>query len=448
MGFASQTTTAGETDTITAVATAGGKGALGVVRVSGPKVEVIAEQVLGYLPPPRQATYAAFVGFKGELLDKGLALYFPAPHSYTGESVLELQGHGSQILLGGLVDHLIALGARLARPGEFSERAFLNNKIDLVQAEAVADLINSTSQAAVRAALQSLSGEFSKRIDHINNALLHLRIHLEASLDFPDEEINTAVHSHQVKMLEQDLATLIKSAEQGRMLCDGVRVALVGAPNTGKSSLMNYFTQQDTSIVTPVPGTTRDVVRVITHLKGLTLHLADTAGLHQRAQDEVEAIGMTRAVAECQAADLVILLSAEGVAPMDEPLLLQPHQLLLRAHNKIDLSQRQAGIDSDGRYCISIHTQQGLSLLCEGVLSTVGFRAVAGDFTARQRHLVALKKALGMVRQAWHCAHAAEPPELLAEHLRAAHSALGSITGAITTEGLLAEIFSSFCIGK
>lgn len=439
-------------DTIAAIATPGGPGGIGIVRVSGERTEKVARRVLGKLPPPRLATRSVFRDAQGEPTDEGIALYFPAPDSYTGESVLELQGHAGDVVLGLVLKGILGMGVRLAKPGEFSERAFLNDKLDLTQVEAVADLIGSSSEAAARAALQSLQGKFSKKINSLGDDLLSVRALLEAQLDFPDEEdvelVTPAKLQQDLQTLEAQLVDLVAQTKQGQLLRDGVRVALIGAPNVGKSSLLNYLTGQQTAIVTPIPGTTRDVVRATAIVGDLTLHLSDTAGLHLNPQDEVEAIGMERARNELAAADLVLVMTAEGI-PAQPPCDLADDADQLFVHNKIDLTGLTPGLAADGSCRISLLTGDGLDTLKTTIRQLAGLEGERqGSFTARLRHLEALKTALDALRRGIRSLQNLSAPELLAEDLRVAHEALGQMTGRVTTEHLLGEIFASFCIGK
>lgn len=436
-----------EGDTIAAIATAPGPAGLAVVRVSGSAAASIAEQVIRRKPRPRHATYSTFWDTKGRPIDQGVALYFPAPHSYTGESVLELQGHGGNMVPALIMETVTALGARIARPGEFSERAFRNNKLDLAQAEAVGDLIYSSSQAAARAAMQSLCGGFSKRIHQLVGEILRLRTLVEAHLDFPDEEIDFHPPQTEMESLRQGLLALIEQAQQGRLLRDGAQVVLAGPPNVGKSSLMNYLTDEPTSIVASAPGTTRDVIQTQAVIGGLRMNLSDTAGFREKPSEEVEAVGMARAEKQLKTADLIVWVTAVET-PNDHPFpTVESGQKLLRVHNKIDLTREcPPGIHSDGRAYVSVLKGQGLGELKQAMLEALGASAgFEGSFTARQRHLESLNRALGCVVDG---GARVEMLELLAEHLRGAQTALGEITGEVSTEDLLGQIFSSFCIGK
>ncbi|MEK7260992.1 MAG: tRNA uridine-5-carboxymethylaminomethyl(34) synthesis GTPase MnmE, partial [Pseudomonadota bacterium] len=385
------------TDTIAAVATPPGRGGIGVVRVSGPATRAIAEALLGKLPPPRIATFARFRAADGAPIDEGLALYFPAPRSYTGEDVLELHGHGGPVVLDMLLARALALGARQARPGEFTERAFLNGKLDLAQAEAVADLIDAGSQTAARAALRSLDGEFSRRVQALTEQLIQLRLHVEAAIDFPEEEIDFLADEKittGITILENNLAQVLASAQQGQLLHDGMVVVLAGRPNAGKSSLLNALAQHDAAIVSDIPGTTRDVLREFIQLDGMPLHVVDTAGLRV-ARDDIEAEGVRRAQREMARADRILLIvddtrsSADGDAELTQ--LLPPNLPCTRVHNKIDLTGRAPGMQEQNgttEIALSAKTGEGLELLRQHLKTCMGFQPVGeGAFMARRRHL-------------------------------------------------------------
>ena len=444
-------------DTIAAVATPAGRGGIGVVRVSGPRAREIARAVLGRLPKPRHATYGAFTGEGNKPIDQGIALFFPAPHSFTGEDVLELHGHGGTVVLDMLLKRLIELGARPARPGEFSERAFLNGKMDLAQAEAVADLIESGSQAAARSAMRSLQGDFSRRVRAIVGALIKLRTYVEAAIDFPEEEIDFLADDRitmELAAIEDRLARLQESARQGALLHDGMSVVLAGRPNAGKSSLLNALAQQDTAIVSTVPGTTRDLLRERIHLDGMPVHVVDTAGLHDRP-DEIEGEGIRRAKAAMERADRILLVIDDTEPQAETPDLLEhlPRALpRTRIRNKIDLSGRAPGISEtpDGvEIALSAKTGAGLELLRRHLKECMGFHPAGEDvFIARRRHLDAIRRAAAHVKQGKAQLMEARAGELLAEELRQAQRALNEITGEFTTDDLLGRIFSSFCIGK
>jgi tRNA modification GTPase len=444
-----------DTDTIAAIASAPGAAGIGVVRVSGPRVPAIAQALLGRAPDPRHAHLAAFHEGDGTLIDRGLLLHFPAPHSYTGEHVLELQGHGSVVLLDLLLKRVCALGARLARPGEFTERAFLNGKLDLAQAEAVADLIAARSEAGARAALHSLDGAFSRRVHASLNALVALRVHVEAAIDFPEEEIDFLADpaiTSQLEALRAQLAELLVETRRGVRLADGLNVAIVGRPNAGKSSLLNALAQSERAIVTPIAGTTRDVLRETVSLDGAVLELADTAGL-RHTEDEVEREGMRRARAELVRADLVLLVTDTAHASADLGLLDELPAAVARlvVVNKIDLdalpprAETRAGLL---HLWISARTGEGLDLLRAELKTRAGLGGGEGAFSARRRHVAALESVQGHLDHAAAALAANRAGELAAEDLRHAQHALGEITGSYTSDDLLGAIFGSFCIGK
>jgi tRNA modification GTPase len=442
-------------DTIAAIATGAGAAGVGAVRVSGPLVSAIASAMLGREPAPRHAHFAAFRDAKGELIDRGILLYFPGPASYTGEHVLELQGHGSAVLLDALLRRCIQLGARLARPGEFTERAFLNGKLDLAQAEAVADVVAATSEAGARAALRSMEGVFSARVDGLLAELIALRVHIEAAIDFPEEEIDflaDPVIGENLAALRANLDALLVETRRGVRLNDGIAVAIVGRPNAGKSSLLNALAGQERAIVTDIPGTTRDVLRESVSIDGATLELADTAGLRE-SDDIVEREGIRRARAQLERCDVALLVTEGDHASEDlaffEGMPAQATRIVVI--NKIDLSNSSAhGERRDGHdvLWLSARTGEGLDRL-RGMLrglATAG--AGEGAFSARRRHVVALeavREHLDRTAGALHDSHAGE---LAAEELRHAQQALGEVTGAYSSDDLLGAIFSSFCIGK
>lgn len=442
-------------DTIAAIASAPGAAGVGVIRVSGPRVPTIAQALLGRAPVARHAHFAAFRDAVGQLIDRGLLLYFPSPASYTGEHVLELQGHGSSVLLDALLRRVCELGARLARPGEFTERAFLNGKLDLAQAEAVADLIAARSQAGARAALQSMEGIFSRKIDALLKALIALRVHIEAAIDFPEEEIDflaDPVIAQKLATLRTQLTDLLREAQRGVRLNDGLRVAIVGRPNAGKSSLLNALAGSERAIVTDIAGTTRDVLRESISLDGITLQLADTAGLRD-THDPVEREGVRRAHTEREQADAVLLITDALHAEADLAWLKDLPCAVERVVviNKIDLDSAHVHAEqrSDAMWLwLSVKTGDGLEVLREHLKQLAGAGSGEGAFSARRRHVLALEQV------ADHLSHTASvlidshAGELAAEELRQAQHALGEITGTYTSDDLLGAIFSSFCIGK
>lgn len=447
-------------DTIAAIATPPGKGGVGIVRISGPNARSIGEAITGKTLKPRFAHFGAFhltsSRDSSEVLDHGIALYFVAPHSFTGEDVVELQGHGGQVVLDMLLREILALGARMARPGEFSERAFLNDKIDLAQAEAIADLIDSASEQAARNAVHSLQGDFSRSIDALVEAVIQLRIYVEAAIDFPEEEIDFLTDGHvasQLDDIEQRLQQVFRNARQGSLLREGMTLVIAGRPNAGKSSLLNALAGNDIAIVTDIAGTTRDVLRERIQIDGLPLHIVDTAGLRDGA-DIVEQEGIRRAQREIERADRVLLV-IDATRPLDvaaELALLPPVirdsgriTLLL---NKSDVARAAAPIDID-HLAISAHTGAGIDELKQYLKALVGYDAASGSgFSARRRHLDALMRALKHLADARSQLLSAAAGELVAEDLRQCQLALGEITGSFSSDELLGRIFSSFCIGK
>lgn len=447
---------AAERDTIAAVATPPGRGGIGVVRVSGPLAGPIAERLTGRLPRPRHATLAEFRDPQGGVLDQGLALYFPGPRSYTGEDVLELQGHGGPVVMDRLLGAVLAWGARLARPGEFTERAFLNGRLDLAQAEAVADLIESGSREAARAAAEALRGALSRRVQGLAEALTAIRVELEAALDFPDEDIGPAaerVLAGRCGSLLRELDRFLTSARTGALLREGMTVVIAGPPNAGKSSLLNALAGRDTAIVSEHPGTTRDLLREHIHLDGLPLHVLDTAGLRESG-DPVEREGLRRARRAMEEADRVLLVADDSgpAEPLQWVKALPADTEATLVLNKVDLSGRPPGpVCGLGveAVAVSARTGAGLDALREHLKSVMGYAAPeAGQFIARRRHLEALGRSRAHLEAARARLQDGAAAELAAEELRLAQRALGEITGEVTSEELLGRIFSSFCIGN
>jgi tRNA modification GTPase len=452
-------------DTIAAIASAPGRGAVGIVRLSGAEVPRMAARLLARQPAPREACLTRFLDRGGETIDQGIAVYYPAPASFTGEHVLELFAHGGVLVLDLLMRRALELGCRAARPGEFSERAFLNGKMDVAQAEAVADLIDAGTEAAARAAVRSMRGEFSARVHELQDLLTALRVHVEAAIDFPDEDIDflsaPAVGDHVGRVLAC-FDAIQSGARQGALLREGLSVVIAGKPNAGKSSLLNRLVGDEVAIVTDAPGTTRDVLRQHLHLDGLPLNLIDTAGL-RRALDEAEAEGVRRARHEMQRADRILyVIDASVHAPLDPetlpdlralagPQALPAEVPVTLVFNKIDLTGDAAALreGTTPRIHLSAHSGAGLDLLRNHLKSSAGYRdSEAGTFAARRRHLDALARARGFVDSAAQSLGGRRPLELFAEDLRLAQRALGEITGEVTSEDLLGQIFGSFCIGK
>ena len=429
-------------DTIAAVATPPGRGGIGVVRISGARVPQIAERVIGGIPPARAATLARFKDASGAAIDEGIAVYFPAPHSYTGEAVLELQGHGGPVVMGMLLSACLDAGARLAQPGEFTRRAFLEGRLDLAQAEAVADLIDASSQEAARSALRSLSGEFSAAIEALRSELVELRALTEAQLDFPEEELDGIHREDAAKRLlgvQAALDHVLARSKQGSLLRSGVHVVLAGPPNVGKSSLLNRLAGEERAIVTPIPGTTRDALRETMHIDGVAVVLVDTAGLRESA-DEVEKLGIARTRSELERADVVLAVHDVTAGVVAVPSAAQR----IDVYNKTDL--RSDFVPPKGAIAVSAKTGQGMADLRAAIARAAGWSNTGESvFLARERHLRALDAAkehlerAGTEKGRW---------ELFAEELRLAHGELSAITGAFTADDLLGEIFGRFCIGK
>ena len=441
-------------ETIAAIATAPGRGGIGVIRVSGSGLLNFALALSGKTPQPRQATLADFRANDSSLIDSGLLLFFPAPHSFTGEDVLELQGHGGPVVLQMLLARCLDLGSRLAEPGEFTRRAYLNGKLDLAQAEAVVDLIDAATQAAARSAVRSLQGEFSKEINALLDQLVELRSLVEATLDFPEEEVDfleAADAFGRLDRLEKRLFSVFDRATQGRLLQGGLHVVLAGQPNVGKSSLLNCLAGDELAIVTPQAGTTRDVVRGTLQVEGIPLHIIDTAGLRD-TDDEIEKIGIARTWREIERADVVVLLvdARHGVGEAERNILAQlpEHLARITVFNKVDLAGRSAERHEEGRgIAISLSAKRGdgVELLRQELLRIAGWHPAEDVFIARERHLRALTETQARIG----AARAQLPAlELFAEELRLAQLALSSITGEFSADDLLGEIFGRFCIGK
>ncbi|WP_428240671.1 tRNA uridine-5-carboxymethylaminomethyl(34) synthesis GTPase MnmE [Gynuella sp.] len=449
-------------DTIVAIATATGRAGVGIIRVSGPHAASISRQLTGRELTPRYAHYGPVRDHQQGLLDEGISLLFPGPNSFTGEDVYEFQGHGGPVILDLVMQQILALGARLARPGEFSERAFLNDKLDLAQAEAIADLIDSVSEQAARSALRSLQGEFSNRINVLVEALIQLRIYVEAAIDFPEEEIDFLADGKVTGDLDDIINRLnevFTEANRGALMRDGMKVVIAGRPNAGKSSLLNALAGQERAIVTDIAGTTRDVLKEHIHIDGMPLHIIDTAGLRD-APDEVEKIGIERAWREITEADLVLLMVDSTETPETEPMKIWPdfidrlpkNERVTVVRNKCDLSNEIPGLESNGNTAvirISAKTQSGIEALRTHLKTIMGYDAGnEGSFMARRRHLDALERARTSLANGRYQLLDSGAGELLAEDLRDAQNALGEITGAFSSDDLLGRIFSSFCIGK
>jgi len=447
-------------DTIAAIATPPGKGGVGIIRISGSKSLAIAAALMDRSPQPRRAHFAHFreiIDNEADVIDQGLALFFPGPNSFTGEDVLELQGHGGPVIMDRLLKACLRAGARMARPGEFSERAYLNNKIDLAQAEAIADLIDSASEQAARQAMRSLDGAFSREIDQLVEAVTVLRIYVEAAIDFPEEEIDFISDSRvadDLSAIKQQLQHVSNAAQQGSLLRDGMTVVIAGKPNAGKSSLLNALAGRESAIVTDIAGTTRDILRENILIDGMPLHIIDTAGLRD-SDDPVEQEGIRRAWQEIDKADRVLLIvDSHQQRHADIPDTFAEHAnagKLSLIFNKCDLSGETVCEDTQGELptlYLSAKAEQGIDLLRNHLKRCVGFEDGDSPFIARRRHIEALNTAREHLLQGEHQLHHYNAGELLAEELRLAQQSLSEITGAFTSDDLLGRIFSSFCIGK
>lgn len=442
-------------DIIAAIATAPGRGGIGVVRLSGPNLSPLAAEFSGREPQARLAQFARFRDATGALIDEGLLLWFPAPHSFTGEDVIELQGHGGPVVMQMLLARCLELGARLAEPGEFTRRAFLNGKLDLAQAESVADLIEASTAAAARSAVRSLTGSFSKEVQGLCDRLIDLRMLVEATLDFPDEDVDFLIEAkafERIEVVAAELRAILDRARQGSLLRNGLHVVLVGQPNVGKSSLLNRLAGEERAIVTDIAGTTRDALRETIQIEGIPLHITDTAGLRETT-DEVEKIGIARTWAEIERADVVVRLVdvRAGLSAADAAIdaRLPAGVERITVFNKVDLVAREPGREDGAegvRLYLSAKAGIGVELLRAELLRVAGWHRHGEDvILARERHLIALRTALGHVEDALEARHALE---LMAEELRLAQEAVNEITGEFTPDDLLGVIFSRFCIGK
>lgn len=450
-------------DTIAAQATAPGRGGVGIIRVSGPLAETVATAILGKVPEVRKAEYLPFKALDCETLDQGIALFFKGPNSFTGEDVLELQGHGGPVILDMLLKEILAIDkVRMANPGEFSEQAFLNDKLDLTQAEAIADLINSSSEQAARCALHSLQGDFSKLVHDLVDNVIHLRMYVEAAIDFPEEEIDFLADEKVVNDLKSIIASVSdvqQKAQQGSLIREGMRVVIAGRPNAGKSSLLNALSGKETAIVTDIEGTTRDVLTEQIHLDGMPLHIIDTAGLRE-SPDKVEQIGIERAWQEISQADRVLLMLDASTSATDDIKAFWPEffeQLpknmgLTLVRNKADIAGISTGIDNTSEHpsiTLSAKTGDGIQLLTDHLKEIMGYQgSTEGGFMARRRHLAALELAHSHLLIGLEQLESYVAGEILAEELRLCQQALNEITGEFTSDDLLGKIFSSFCIGK
>ena len=442
-------------ETICALATAIGQSGIGVIRVSGPLSKIISKKILHIELKPRHAFYGPFYDNEDNTIDKGVAIYFPGPNSYTGEDVVEFQGHGGMSVMRKLLETALIFGARLSEPGEFSKRAFLNGKMDLVQAEAVQDLIQSSSEESALSAVRSLTGEFSEKINHLLSELTSLRVFVEATIDFSDEEIDF-LESHQVSTKLQNLkdllASILESANQGAILRDGLHVAIAGKPNAGKSSLLNALTKQPSAIVTDIAGTTRDVLKETIHVDGMPLHIIDTAGLHN-SEDIIEQEGIRRAYTEINNADVVLLVFDTKDELPDFSILpdLVKNKPIICIRNKIDLLNTKSEVNKLGNQlevCLSAKNGDGVDLLRKALAQFAGLNSGGeGVFLARKRHIDSIDQTLIYIDSAIEQLEGGAS-ELVAEDLRQAGMSLGQITGEFSSDDLLGEIFSSFCIGK
>lgn len=450
-------------ETIAAQATAPGRGGVGIIRVSGPEVKNVAVAILGKVPELRKAEYLTFKDQKGQALDQGIAIYFKGPNSFTGEDILELQGHGGPVILDMLLKEILALPKiRMADPGEFSEQAFLNDKLDLTQAEAIADLINSSSEQAARCALHSLQGDFSKLVKQMVNDTIHLRMYVEAAIDFPEEEIDFLADEkvvNDLKAIIAQVADVKNKAQQGSIIREGMRVVIAGRPNAGKSSLLNALSGKESAIVTDIEGTTRDVLTEQIHIDGMPLHIIDTAGLRESA-DKVEQIGIERAWQEIKQADRVLLMIDSAQDEKQDPKAVWPEFFeklpdnigLTIIRNKADISQVKTGfseVNSTPTITLSAKTGEGVTTLTEHLKHIMGYQgSTEGGFMARRRHLVALEQAHQHLEIGLEQLESYVAGEILAEELRFCQEELNKITGEFTNDDLLSQIFSSFCIGK
>jgi tRNA modification GTPase len=450
-------------DTIVAQATAPGRGGVGIIRVSGKQAKQVAQTLLGKVPPARRADYCAFVDSDQQVIDQGIALYFAGPNSFTGEDVLELQGHGGPVILDMLIKQILIIdGIRMAKPGEFSERAFLNDKIDLTQAEAIADLIDSTSEQAARSAMHSLQGQFSAKVNDLVEEVIHLRMYVEAAIDFPEEEIDFLSDGKVSKDLQtiiDNLHGVLNEARQGSIIREGMRVVIAGRPNAGKSSLLNALAGKDAAIVTDIAGTTRDVLTEHIHIDGMPLHIIDTAGLRENAET-VERIGIERAWKEIEQADIILFMVDATTTTANEPHEIWPDFIdklpknakLTVIRNKADLSGEDVNQFEDNHHpviSLAAKSGEGVDLLRNHLKQFMGYQGTTeGGFMARRRHINALDEGLAHILQGKEQLELNNAGELLAEDLRQAQQQLNEITGEFTSDDLLGKIFSSFCIGK